>query len=72
MMSILFEFYIKDSYLSEVFNMDLGDFKNLLVRLENDDILKDSLHFIFRNRSRNIRLFSKTGALAIASYLEGV
>ncbi len=69
-MRIPFEFCIKDSYLSEAFNIELSNFKELSVRLEDEEILKESLHFVIRNRSRSIRLFSKTGALEIASYLD--
>ncbi|MEH2209784.1 hypothetical protein [Nostoc sp.] len=67
-------FFIKERTLAEALDIELRKFDEIVSLLESSlDSqlqLKESLHFIYQNKSWKIRIFSKEGAFAIANYLD--
>jgi hypothetical protein len=70
-------FYIEEGKLAEAFDLEQREFDEIVSSLEtstDEDIrLKEWLHFVVQgyvNKQQPIRIFSREGAIAIASYLD--
>jgi hypothetical protein len=67
-------FFIKETKLADALEIELTRFDEIVSLLESSlDSqlqLKESLHFVYRNKSLKIRIFSQEGAFAIANYLD--
>jgi hypothetical protein len=74
MQSVKNNFFIKEKTLAKALSVDLELLDDKIAFLESSSDsnfqLKEWIHFIYRNKSLKIRIFSKQGVLAIAKYLD--